>query len=1525
MVTLIGQTTCNYLQMDENNEPPSMQSTRRSRDKEAVHIKFGCQRRCQLNAMLTIMHQVHGDTDKRRPRFLTGTFAAKDLTLFFTLLLTICTSKIFCNSIRTSHERVSVDSMSPRSIDQVVDSTNWKSQSGREGNIFRPEHQHDGNYPSSKSKRSFSDINPIPDKQVSTTNPKLGQSRQPKSLTESSGFMMFEHVNENISNDHNIKNIIQRLEENQKVADRAFNQTPPMIQPPAPDSSTSIKRMQQRSDKIIRSEVPAAVASGLSNADASNRSQYQSRDSENSNERIDVKHRYTFTVNGKELSLQPPSTTSLNIVDLNPNSSISSESTTPFLKNLESSLGGRKKVNRIGDFVNPDYESGFEVSSGPESESSPPPTTSRSGGFDGRQYPISSGVTKGRSSAQVPSNSVPPSSSSSSLMSPSRHNGEDNYSDNEDSPFSSTALSRSYENNISHSLSTGRNVELGKQDSSLDFSGGNKIISDWPKSDSNRQLAAKSDRHSSKPTNSLSAVNDKALATKIQNQGSGSKFSTTFNLGNNEGANQSGEQQPVLRAWDVKQPSPPNQTGSNKPPKVGTKTLASSKSASSIDASAGSHDNDSSSFRKASSKRNIYPRAPVYAKTRYSSQVQPDHSSVDSTTNGGFSEITGGKSTSVKQNSRQPVKLELAASKEPNFQNDYDHRNSHLHNQDKQQTATMTMPTQTPSNELINAVRSARFDKSINGPINSKVSNMDSSSASPLIYPKPDPLNTNGAYNPVEPNPNPNSISEYKSNFTQPASSTHIHAQQTVADGSGGTQTNDRKSEVVKKSHIAQRDLSSKISPFMPSTFAFPGRGGFKPAELKTVNPRNSGRAPTPIESLKNIMLNESTGINSLQRVSTPDTHGYTNDRSIVRTGPLLPNPLASYSQLRALMPGLFMRDVQDDYQAQAATNQFRAMLTGHSLASSGQSVQILAANEYPYSRSTSSATNQNLSGADQMLATSNQHSVAHLGPRTAVGSNMGESSNYNSIASLQDYPERQMPNHDQMPNGQESNLNSNAQPSNTNSIANDEHSRGSYNEADQNSFEPNASVRSSTQNPSPSDQAPTNSRSSVSDVYLRTEHKNRGDAAGTYPIRGSADPFEDIASGLSTVEYERDLADLDEEFNRHSSYRRPSNPLMSDSLLTMSPERYEARRYNRRPSFDYTGEYLNTAGSISSIIPRPYQRSHASPWSSSSAYSDNSDLWADTSIDYNPLASFVSPNHYTYRWRPRYQRVSPYSTSPYLATSASEQHLQPAYNIIPSYTSAVPTETISYALSPLAAAAAAAASALVAADKTRHHNHGWLALPRLAAGSSISPTPTAASASTQHASTLPAGAIQTAYIHRPSPYALGSVPIYAIAPRPAAPLTTAASGTTASIIPYFHGGAPTIIAYRPAGMVPSTSLLAAHSFAYPLRLPVSTIHRPSGLTLAAPPTRTAGRPFYSDLAFAESKSKTNLTSNSSEGKGLVRAGSLTAMAKNLTKKMFGSASQIRPQHVAPPNTIFEQYATSQNSSAIPLSSPMAI
>jgi len=147
--------------------------------------------------------------------------------------------------------------------------------------------------------------------------------------------------------------------------------------------------------------------------------------------------------------------------------------------------------------------------------------------------------------------------------------------------------------------------------------------------------------------------------------------------------------------------------------------------------------------------------------------------------------------------------------------------------------------------------------------------------------------------------------------------------------------------------------------------------------------------------------------------------------------------------------------------------------------------------------------------------------------------------------------------------------------------------------------------------------------------------------------------------------------------------------------------------------------------------------------------------------------------------------------------------------------------------------------------------------------------------------------------------------------------IATAASGTAPAIIPYFQGGGPAIIAYRPAGVLPSTSLLTAASFAYPFRLPVgAALPRPAS-TVGLPTWALAAvRPFSSDLQFAETKSKSNLT-NSSDAKGSTKAGGLSAMARNLTKKMFGSASQIRPQHVAPPGTVYDMFALAQNSSSV--------
>lgn len=603
--------------------------------------------------------------------------------------------------------------------------------------------------------------------------------------------------------------------------------------------------------------------------------------------------------------------------------------------------------------------------------------------------------------------------------------------------------------------------------------------------------------------------------------------------------------------------------------------------------------------------------------------------------------------------------------------------------------------------------------------------------------------------------------------------------------------------------------------------------------------------------------------------------------------------------------------------------------------------------NEFMSRKMAISSQSHHIPPINQMMVNSNQMPILHIGHQN-LAPNMGvsESSSYNSIASLQDYPERPQSgqnNEQNSNNNPDSNVGQNGPPtaaalppSSSANIINDE-PRSGLNEyqSDQNSFEHNASIRNSNQNGgnhNMNDQ-PTNSRSSGSDGYSRPEQiKPRDSSSNSHPLRSSLDPFEDIAGGgISTSEYERDLADLDEEFNRHTSYRRPtSGPIVSDSYLSLSPDRYEARRYNRRPSYDYTGDYLNTAGSISSIVPRAYQRSPPH-WSSASPYSDNSDLWADSNVDFSPLSSYVSPSQYSYRWRPRYQRVSAY---PYLTASASEQHLHPGYNMIPSYTPQVPTETISIALSPLAAAAAAAASALAAADKSRHQNHHhWLTLPRITTNS-INPTPTTStSAPNTHTQAIPAAAFQTAYIHRPNPYALSSMPIYAIAPRPTAPIAPPShpSGAAASYIPYFHGGAPAIIAYRPTNVMPPASLLTAASFAYPLRLPVTTIPKaPTSIGMTINPTRSSAmRPFHSDLQYAESKSKTNLNNNTSEGKGLVKGGTLTAMAKNLTRKMFGSSSQIRPQHVAPPPNLnpstYDLFSPTHNSSSSNAGSALSV
>lgn len=616
---------------------------------------------------------------------------------------------------------------------------------------------------------------------------------------------------------------------------------------------------------------------------------------------------------------------------------------------------------------------------------------------------------------------------------------------------------------------------------------------------------------------------------------------------------------------------------------------------------------------------------------------------------------------------------------------------------------------------------------------------------------------------------------------------------------------------------------------------------------------------------------------------------------------------------------------------------------------------------------------------------------------------------------------------------------------------------------------------------------------------YMRAEHKSsQGDSMVPNSPRSSLDPFEDMAgSPLSTSEYERDLADLDEEFNRHAIFSRPSRPssyspvgsasLMSDSMLSYSPDRYESIRYHnhhhhhhhqKRPhallhgyesnygtggggggshspahtspsgsssaSLLTSNDYLNAAGSISNIIPRPfhhhYHHSHRAeaagggggslwPAASNSAYSSapssDPDMWlTDSSYDFNPLASFLAPTSQlaSAKWRPppqvlpryhhhqlhHYQQqpqashsrspLSPYLTlSPaggYLSATASEQP-GGSYSLVPSYASAASTvaatsaaaaaapnsapETVSFTISPLAAAAAAAATALAAADKTRHHHHGhsWtFTLPRLAstlasqASAQLAPTTSSGSHSPTMAASSPFQYATTSQYRTPlaGSYLFGPMPIYAIATRPAnaaTQLTSAASAATPSIVPIhaFHPagattGAAGVIAYRPTSIFASTPMLT--SLAYPVRLPVAAPsayyphhhHLPTGLATSAShdhshhhhqhslhhyPGRpsSSGRgvsigasglkPFYADLQFAESKPKLNNGQNGGNGggsslsKGLVKAtgSGLTQIARNLTKKMFGSASQMRPQFVAPPSN-FEPFG----SASVPATAP---
>lgn len=1245
-------------------------------------------------------------------------------------------------------------------------------------------------------------------------------------------------------------------------------------------------------------------------------------------DRISMKHKFTFTVNGKELALEPP------IQSLKANlSAPGSVSDSPF----GSAELPKAKLSRLGDFVSPvDYDSGFD--SGSEAESNVVGSTGSQ--LQAELQPnkparlVNVRAFQGESSR--PSFG---SSSSSALMSP----GGQGVDDNADNGSESQAAA----NNMSTpSRSVGE-----RNHTRIDPGEPNKIISDWPKANGNsRQSAslggalATPDRYSAKVTSAQAAVYRALSSQASRNPASPARFSSLLsgssgatassggfngsngngnsnsnhNSNNNEATNQSADQQ----AWDAKQlrksPAPQSKFAT----KVGnTEILTGPLTASEYELPV--------PVSKTNIKRNAYPRAPVvYAKARHTPSIVGQSSS-----------FSGPPSTGVDTVSQVKTSFDL---------NKGDIDDGLIDNKQTQLSSDNQA-----SNEL------APFHSHVQQLTKFNHNNKPINPGKAPIAGKPDHL----ALSITEVNHKGDqrsethigTLSEYKTNFTDytPTPKHSSSTRRQKLSTSGDTITTNR-DELSHSQRVSARDLLHKLEPVAQTGNYASGLGRpFGQQDISSLKfssalssaafvPHGSisGNSTPTLLSPSQPSSSSSSSLSSVysQQQQAATRNGQQLDQlsgsservgSIVRSGSIMPSAtgvdsVSAQSNYGGFLPALLAQTHDEQRLGSSAGHKLRSFLANQQVSPDVGSLGI-------------KSQSLHIARADRMMATANQLGVTHLGPQG--GGSMGDvghsgySNDYSSSRQLSS-------------SGTESSASS-IEPGMQNSMAGNarlpslsDEQRGSQSDNQyqgdlSNGYDPPSS---STRGQKDADQVGAdhmaNSRSSISDAFMRSNPKTR-EASNLHPLRSSMDPFEDVAGGVVSSDYERELADLDEEFSRHSGAysRRPSaGSLMSDSFLSLSPEKYEARRYTRRPyGADFPGDYLATAGSMSTMVPRAYPR--ALPWVGGSHYADGaSDLWADSSVDFSPLGSYMSPHYSQYRYRPRYQRVSPYGpSSSYLAASASEHQLQPAYNLIPaaSYAAPVPTETISFALSPLAAAAAAAASAIVAADKSRHQGgHGWLTLPRftsasLSTGSTSGATQASSAAPT---SALPAtAAIQAAYIQRaptPGAYALNSVPIYAIGPRPGAPapLATAASGANPAILPYFHGGAPAIIAYRPASVVPSASLLTAASFAYPLRLPTATsLGRPTPIAIGGSARSMGLRPaVYADLQLSESKSKSNLThsngagnadsgatnsnnSNNNSSKG-AKSVSLSAMARNLTRKMFGSASQMRPLHVAPPS-----------------------
>lgn len=430
-----------------------------------------------------------------------------------------------------------------------------------------------------------------------------------------------------------------------------------------------------------------------------------------------------------------------------------------------------------------------------------------------------------------------------------------------------------------------------------------------------------------------------------------------------------------------------------------------------------------------------------------------------------------------------------------------------------------------------------------------------------------------------------------------------------------------------------------------------------------------------------------------------------------------------------------------------------------------------------------------------------------------------------------------------------------------------------------------------------------------------------------------------------NTSEFERDLADLDEEFTRSTGFQ---NRPQLESMLT---HEYPTRG---RHSFGTSGaEFVGASDFRSAYVRGNGAGGNTNPASAAAAqsYADALDAnWPEagpTSGDIlGPAASF-------YRWRPRSyspatRTFAPISAaSSFLASAAEQSPLSSYGGYLPTGAagSSFPADAIGIALGPLAAAAAASALANVV-DKSRQQTAPtttWLAIPRITVSSSTqnaSPSQTPASSSqaasyapvqSQATSTNSANGLTAAassYYVRP-PTAFAPMPFYAYrAPNShpgASPIAGSASAIAPSFIPYFTYASPHtavgspfatpttphFFAYRPGSLAAAAAsplLSTSASYQYPLAALPRAV--PYGF---AGPRAYAIRPLFgsptghmTDLHFDQTVSppkKAHSASNSEESTSTKEKGSrggITAMARNLSKKMFGSASQLRPQHVSP-------------------------